>query len=183
MRRGWPALVRVLLLVGAGAAAGKQKPKPQTPPKVTPIAATFVQQDFATYYVATATDKDGDTLTYTWSLKPPKADPGCSAFAVQPATQAVWHHGDQDGCNHQIYGARGHPGIITLKVTDGTFTCTETYFGRSPARASSPTASATRSRSPAGTTAAGTAEVAAAAEAAVEPVARRRRRFHRHLLA
>ena len=41
----------------------------------------------------------------------------------------MWKHGDQDGCNHQIYYNRGHPGIVTLKVTDGTFTCTETYFG------------------------------------------------------
>ncbi|MGH2934872.1 MAG: hypothetical protein ACRDL2_10235, partial [Gaiellaceae bacterium] len=129
MGRGWPALVLVLLLVGAGAAAGKQKPKPNRPPKVAPIAANFVQQDFATYYTAKATDPDGDSLTYTWSLKPPKADPGCSMFASPSSTQAVWHHGDQHGCNHQIYGPRGHPGIVTLKVTDGTFACTETYFG------------------------------------------------------
>ena len=77
---------------------------------MTPIAASFVQQDFATYYTASATDPDGDTLTYTWTLKPPKADPGCSKFASPSATQAVWHHGDQDGCNHQIYYAAATPG-------------------------------------------------------------------------
>jgi PKD repeat protein len=126
----WQALIVLVLAVGvAGAAAAPPKKPPNRPPKVTPIAATFVQQDFATYYKATATDPDGDNLTYTWSLKPPKADPTCNAFSSPDSNDAVWKHGDQDGCNHQIYYSRGHPGIVTLKVTDGTFTCTETYFG------------------------------------------------------
>jgi PKD repeat protein len=125
------ALIVLFLAVGvAGATAAPPKKKPPNrPPKVTPIAATFVQQDFATYYHATATDPDGDKLVSTWSLKPPKADPGCSLFNSPDPSDAVWKHGDQNGCNHQIYYNRGHPGIITLKVTDGTFTCTETYFG------------------------------------------------------
>src|SRR5665213_3119584 len=110
-------------LLASAAVAANPKPKPNRPPKVTPLAAKFVQADFATYYSASATDPDGDTLTYTWSLKPPKADAGCKLFSTPTPTSAVWKHGDRDGCNHNIYGARGHPGIITLKVTDGTFTC------------------------------------------------------------
>lgn len=57
MRRLLVALAFVALLVPSAAAGGKPKPKPPNrPPKVTPIAATFVQQDFATYYAASATD-------------------------------------------------------------------------------------------------------------------------------
>ena len=59
----------------------------------------------------------------------PTADPSCKKFATLVPTKSPVEARRHDGCNHKIYGAKGHPGTITLEVSDGTWKCTETYFG------------------------------------------------------
>ncbi|MHB8641883.1 MAG: PKD domain-containing protein [Gaiellaceae bacterium] len=118
------AAAALLLLLGPSATHADTKP-----PALTPIKAVFVQKAFATTYTATAKDADGDKLTQTWTLAPPAKDPKCNAFKQQSATSAVWQHGDFNHCNHAVQGPRGHTGTVTFNVTDGTWTCTETYAG------------------------------------------------------
>jgi hypothetical protein len=93
-----------------------------------------------TCYTLHATDPDGDTLTKTWSLLPPVVDPGCSDFHVLsppvPADTWVWHHGDQDGCNHAVEGADGHEGFVAVNVKDGHYTCVPVYLGTNTGDAS-----------------------------------------------
>ena len=48
--------------------------------------------------------------------------------------QASWYHADtSEGghCSHVKYDAsgRGHPGLVTVYVSDGYWTCTATYYG------------------------------------------------------
>lgn len=121
---GAVAAALVLLLVAAPAAGAAN-----SPPKLTPIQATFVQTAFATTYTASATDPDGDKLTTSWSLVPPAQDPHCNKFLTLLPTKAVWHHGDQDNCNHGVQGPHGHKGIVRWAVSDGTWVCAETYDG------------------------------------------------------
>ena len=116
------ALALVLLVAPAALAAN-------SPPKLTPIKAVFVQKAFATNYSASATDPDGDKLTLSWQLSATDADPKCNKFATVTPTKAIWHHGDKDGCNHAVQGPRGHKGIVHFYVSDGTWICTEQYDG------------------------------------------------------
>jgi PKD repeat protein len=125
--RWWPGLgligvALVFFLAPAAVAAN-------TPPKLKPIQATFVQKAFATNYSASATDPDGDKLTMSWQLSPPTQDLRCNKFATVSSTKAIWHHGDQDGCNHAVQGPRGHKGTVRWLVSDGAWVCTETYDG------------------------------------------------------
>jgi len=41
----------------------------------------------------------------------------------------VFHHGDQDGCDHTLMGPHGHQVLIKVIVSDGSWECTETYKG------------------------------------------------------
>lgn len=118
------ALVVVLglVLVPAAGAANQQ-------PRLTPIEATFDPTAFATTYTASASDPDGDKLSFRWSLTPPAVDPKCNKFSQLSVTKAIWHHGDQDRCNHAAQGPRGHRGTVNFTASDGTWTCTETYDG------------------------------------------------------
>ena len=118
------AAAALLLLLGPTATHADT-----TPPVVTPITARFIQSNFATNYVASARDADGDKLTTSWSLATPAKDPKCKSFRVASPTTAVWQHGDKDGCNHAITGPIGHPGTVTYKAADRTWTCTATYVG------------------------------------------------------
>jgi hypothetical protein len=111
------ALAGFLLAIAAA-------PPPLT---VSNISANFVQAEFATHYTVTA-QSPGAALTYQWRLIPPTADPGCNHFSTTGNT-AVWHHGDQDGCNHNVQVAQGHPGTVIVTVSNGGFSCTSTYFG------------------------------------------------------
>ncbi|MDE3097622.1 MAG: PKD domain-containing protein [Chloroflexota bacterium] len=124
---------RTLLgLLGAGAVAlavVATAPAATAPPKLAPIRATFDQAAFATVYTASATDADGDTLSMSWTFAAPTQDTGCKDFQVLSPTKAVWHHGDQDGCNHGLMGPRGHKGMVHWFVSDGAWTCTEAYDG------------------------------------------------------
>ena len=98
---------------------------------VGPVQAVFVPAEFATHYSVTASDiSGGRTLTYKWELKPPAADPNCNHFSQQPDNTAIWHHGDQDGCNHNVQVPNvGHPGTVTVIVSDGVYQCEASYFG------------------------------------------------------
>ena len=128
--RWWPALgVIGVALAFLLAPSAPSAPSANTPPKVTPIKATFNPKAFATTYIASATDADGDKLKLSWQLAPPTQDPKCNKFATVTPTQAIWHHGDQDGCNHAVQGPRGHKGTVRFFVSDGPWTCTETYDG------------------------------------------------------
>jgi len=130
------------------------------PPTLTSIHAELVESEFATHYTVTAEDPSGKALTYQWRLIPPTADPGCNHFSAT-GNSAVWRHGDQDGCKHNVQVAQGHPGTVVLVVTDGNFSCTATYFGTvtgdGPAAACTPLAPATPSAAATPTAAAGPA--------------------------
>lgn len=112
-------------------------------PTVTPIGAVFIQADFATDYGVQATDPDNRKLTYKWTLTPPDKDPNCSKFAQVAAEpwRAIWQHGDQHGCNHTVTDpqGRGHPGTVTVVVSNGFFDCTATYFGTETGTGPAPT--------------------------------------------
>jgi PKD repeat protein len=128
--RWWP-LLGLLGVASAFLLAPSATPAPQAnlQPKLTPIKATFSAQAFATTYIASATDSDGDKLKLSWQLAAPTQDPGCNKFSTLSPTSAIWHHGDQDGCNHAVQGPRGHKGTVRFFVYDGYWTCTETYDG------------------------------------------------------
>jgi len=128
--RWWPGFGLLgVALAFIVAPAAPSAPSANTPPKLTPIQATFVQKAFATNYTASATDADGDKLKLSWQLSAPAADPKCNKFATLSPTKAIWHHGDQDGCNHAVQGPRGHRGVVRFFVSDGLWTCTEIYDG------------------------------------------------------
>ncbi len=128
-----------------------------TPPAVSPIHALSVASESATHYSVTAEDPNGKTLTYQWRLIPPTADHACNHFSSSGNT-AVWHHGDQDGCDHNLQVAQGYAGTVILVVTDGDFSCTATYFGTitgdgppaacTPLAPATPSATATPTSSP-----------------------------------
>lgn len=124
------ALVALAAAAAAGSAAARQGGLPPLP-KVSPITADFRQVDFATYYSVDATPAPGKTLTYRWKLRPPLLDPGCARFAASAThpDQAVWHHGDADGCAHGKLGPNGHKGRITLTVSDDAYRCVVKYYG------------------------------------------------------
>jgi len=99
--------------------------------EVGPIQATFDQAAFATTYSVQVSGNVGST-TYQWSLQAPAADPTCRKFGVVPTDPrtAIWHHGDQDGCNHAVEGPNGHQGVVTVVISDSSGRrCTATYAG------------------------------------------------------
>ena len=104
-------------------------------PMPLPITGVFNQATRSTTYTANYT---GPNLHYSWSVSIP-LDPNCAAGFrpnnPQP-NQAFWFHADvsQGGpCNHagNAYGeaGSGHPGTITLVVTNDNWTCVATIFG------------------------------------------------------
>ncbi len=104
------------------------------PPTMVPISALFVPAYYTTYYTEGASPSTG--LTYKWSVSIPP-DPGCAAGFSQDAqnvNQADWYHADDSEggpCSHgpNQYGPKGHPGIVTVVVSGGGFTCQATYDG------------------------------------------------------
>jgi hypothetical protein len=118
-------------------------PRPNEPPAVSGIGATFYPagtagacEDTSTYpnngetcYSVSASDPDGDTLGYQWSIAAPVQDPGCESFRILSNTLAVWHHGNSDGCDHTKEGPDGHEGTVSVSVTDGSYHCLATFLG------------------------------------------------------
>ena len=100
-------------------------------PVVSPITANFVSEQSETVYTITASDPDGDRLLRDWKLTPPAADPTCNDFTFDSSTpnEAIWHHGNDNGCDHSKEGPRGHLGTVTVAVSDEHWTCTASYFG------------------------------------------------------
>lgn len=96
-------------------------------PKLSPVNATFVEAQRATYYVINVTDP-AESATYAWSLQTPPGNPSCSNFhrlSSQP-NEAVWHHANTDGCTHN--GIQ-HLGTVYVTVTTAHYRCTASFFG------------------------------------------------------
>lgn len=98
--------------------------------RVSPIAANFVQAEFATHYDVLVANA-AKPVTYAWKLTPPTVDPGCDnrGRPTSSADEFVWVHGDQHGCDHTKQGPKGHLGTVTVTVSDGVWACTLSYFG------------------------------------------------------
>lgn len=96
-------------------------------PKLSPVNATFVEAQRATYYVINVTDP-AESATYAWRLQTPPGNPTCNNFhqlASQP-NEAVWHHANTDGCTHN--GIQ-HLGTVYVTVTTAHWHCTASFFG------------------------------------------------------
>jgi hypothetical protein len=121
------ALAAASLWTAAGFGAARKTPAP----KVGPIVADFRQDDFATYYSIDATPAPGEKLTFYWHLQPPSVDPKCNSFRQSATAEdhAVWKHGDEDGCDHAKMGPRGHRGVVTVTISQGSWVCRASYSG------------------------------------------------------
>jgi hypothetical protein len=71
----------------------------------------------------------GISKPWTTALIRDSTDRKTGAQVFTTSDEFRWHHGDKDGCNHQDMGPHGHQGLITVSVSDGSWTCTETYKG------------------------------------------------------
>jgi hypothetical protein len=100
------------------------------PPVLKPIEAEFEPANRQTVYTERATSPDGRDLHYHWTLVEHN-DPTCSNFEPNEPrqNQAVWHHADDQGCNHSLEGPRGHVGTVTVVVRDGAYKCLASYDG------------------------------------------------------
>lgn len=120
------------------------------PPTLSPIHAVFTPAPpgqrcsppyCTTVYteVASLFDKQpGEGLQFVWTVAIPN-DPGC-ARGFQPSTpdpdKATWYHADESEggpCNHAggTYNAtgNGHPGLVTVTVSDADWACIATFNG------------------------------------------------------
>lgn len=97
-------------------------PSDNLPPNVSGIGATFDSQRHATDYEVSATDQDGDPITYAWSKSNERQ---CGEFTSNGNT-ATWNHAHPPCPAEQT-----HPGTITVVVSDGHYDCIATYSGGS----------------------------------------------------
>ncbi len=100
------------------------------PPQLKPLLAEFTQAQSQTTYTQRATSPEGRDLRYRWTLVVHN-DFTCINFEPNEPreNQAIWHHGDDQGCNHNLEGPNGHVGTITVVVTDGKFECVAFFNG------------------------------------------------------
>lgn len=100
------------------------------PPDLKPLQAEFMPAQSQTTYTQRATNPDGRDLRYHWTLVEHN-DFTCINFEPNRPreNQAIWHHGDNQGCSHNLEGPRGHVGTITVVVRDGKFECVAIYDG------------------------------------------------------
>ena len=111
-----------ILLAGntAGSAGGNRAPS------VGRIQVSFARP--VTTYRVTATDPDGDPLSFRWT----KDGSPCGVFTFAGGV-ASWSHPDPP-CPTEPF----HPATITVEVSDGRFTCRAVYPGGSAPGASAP---------------------------------------------
>ena len=95
-------------------------------PELSGVLANFDPAQRATFYSVAVGSPE--SVTYHWSLTPPKDNPRCNKFGPVPGhpNQAVWHHADTDGCTH--IGVQ-HDGTVHVRVTTAHWSCTESFFG------------------------------------------------------
>ena len=96
-------------------------------PKLSPVSATFVESQRATYYTILVNDP-AESATYAWRLQTPPGNPTCNDFhqlATQP-NEAIWHHADTDGCTHN---GTQHDGTVYVTITTAHWRCTASFFG------------------------------------------------------
>jgi hypothetical protein len=100
------------------------------PPKLKPIEAEFEPANRQTVYTERATSPDGRDLKYHWTLVEHN-DPTCINFEPNEPreNQAIWHHADDQGCNHNLEGPRGHVGTVIVVVRDAAYECLASYDG------------------------------------------------------
>ena len=116
-------------------------------PAIT-IHAQFFSAERATHYTAILTNEPGDELpTYTWTLELVKiddngtVDPTCNKTAPgADQREFIWHHADNEGCDHSKEGAHGHQGRITVFVHMKNWSCKTTYDGSTGFPPDGPTA-------------------------------------------
>jgi hypothetical protein len=128
------AIVVAVLLASLAATAGS--PAADTP--AVTIHAQFISAESATHYTAIVTNVPlGDVpVVVFWKLtlmqidSNGKVDPPCNKTENgSVSTEFIWHHGNTDGCNHDLEGLHGHQGRITVKIHLKDWDCLATYDG------------------------------------------------------
>lgn len=118
------------------ALAATTAPPAATTPSVT-IHAEFRQIARATYYTLITTGvPNGEIPVVFWKLDLVQVDANGQVDATcnkteNGATQGefIWHHGDNEGCDHRKEGDHGHQGRITATVHMRDWDCVATYDG------------------------------------------------------
>ena len=118
-----------LAVRGIFAVEGRAESARFTPPPFEFEEATIDDLQKATFYTVSASGQGSPR--FAWRLTPPQADPTCHHFSVVEGkpNEAVWHHADADGCNHNAMGPAGHLGTVTVTVKTAAWECTATFFG------------------------------------------------------
>ena len=104
-------------------------------PAIT-IHAQFFSTERATHYTAILGNEPGDELpTFVWTLELVKiddngtVDPTCNKTEQRAQKELVWHHADDESCDHSKEGTHGHQGRITVSVHMRNWGCKTTYDG------------------------------------------------------